>query len=183
MVLGALGGLALLVSSLFGGLAAVPDDGLPTLGLDEKVDGLPWSVTVADVVLTPELPPARLSDDDNHFLVVVAVVEATAGETRTDLADILRVEVTGVDPQASPNAIIVLRDATIAESVHPGLPERLAFFWERTVSDEVPDEATVVVHGKTYRESSLTETMEWLDHGPRARVTAPVRDRRDEDWG
>lgn len=176
-----LGGLALLVSGLFGGLETVPgEDGLRTVAPGERIDNQPWAVTVTGAVLAPELPPAHLSGEENHFLVVVAEVEATAPESRGDLADILRVEgAPGVDPQEAPKDIVVMRDATLARSVHPGIPERLAFFWERTPQDEVPTEVTVVVHGKTYRESFLTRQMEWLDYGPRARVTVEVSDRRD----
>lgn len=90
--------------------------------------------------------------------------------------------VPGIEPEARPDAILMIRDATLAASLHPGLPERLGFLWERPDEAAAADEATVVVHGKTYRESALTGQMEWLDLEPKVWVTAPVRDRRDEDW-
>lgn len=181
-----------------GGLEEAPDEALPVAPVDEFYDGEPWRVRVSGAGLFPydEDDPVRPRDERNHLLVLSADVEVTAQETRGGVSEVLYVE--GIDglgvrddlPWTSligehvipPDELRLLRDGTTVYSLHPGLPERVLFFWERSAdAGPAPAEIEVVITGMTFRESSLTGRMEWLDHEPRARVVVPLRDLRDAE--
>jgi hypothetical protein len=187
--------LAVAVAGLAGGLDEAPEVGVPEAGVDETVGAEPWNVTVIDAALFADLSPARLLDEENHWLVVLAEVEVIADQTRGDIKSALTV--TGIDgivdefdppdqpPQ--PDQIWMTRDTTEVESLHPGLPERLLFLWERSSEAAPPAEIQVVVSGMTFRKSGVArydqlygEHYEWLDREPKAQVTVPLKDRRDE---
>jgi hypothetical protein len=178
------------VVGLAGGFDRVAAGELPVVAEDEPNQGEPWNVTVTGAVLAADLEPAVLYED-GYWLAVIADVEVTAGESRTDLAEILYV--TGVEGLARehtergsyPGAtfaddIRLVRDGTAAASLHPGLPERVAFLWELAIDTPPPAEVHIEIIGKTYRESVLTGAMEWLDGAARAQLTVPVEDRREE---
>jgi hypothetical protein len=185
--------LLVAVAGLAGLLDEAPPEPLPAAAVEEVSQGQPWNVTVISAGLFTDLSPAVLEDDSHHWLAVVAVVEVTALESRTDLRDVLYV--TGIDGLGGgqfPSRIIgiggavaaddvrIARDGSVAISLHPGLAERVGFLWERSGDAPPPAEIEVRIVGKTHRESSLTSTMEWLDPTPRARVTVPLEDRRGE---
>lgn len=180
-----------LAVGLTGGLDRVPPPELPVVAVDQPNEGQPWNVTVSRAVLAADLDPV-LPQEDGYFLAVVATVEVTADETRGDVYDILCV--TGIDGFArehddSPfcpdgtlaDDVRLVRDpAEPAGHLHPGLPEQVAFLWELAAGTPPPAGVHVEIIGKTYRESTLTGLMEWLDEAPRAQLTVPVEDRRDQ---
>jgi hypothetical protein len=178
------------VVALAGGLDRVPPEELPVAVVDQRNEGQPWNVTVAGAVLAADLSPAVLQEE-GYWLAVVADVEVTADQTRTDVYDILCVtDVQGLarEHQESsncpggigPDDVRLYRDASAATSIHPGLPERLAFLWELAGDTEAPAEVHVEVVGKTYREDSLTGSMAWLDAAPRVQLRVPIEDRREQ---
>lgn len=184
--------LAVVVSivGLAGGLDRVPASQLPVVAVDERHQGQPWSVTVDGAVLAADLQPAILQGD-GYWLAVTAEVEITADESRNDIYQILCLRpIAGlarepVESVACPDArpaddIRLIRDGSALASLHPGLPERVAFLWELAAGAEPPAEVQVEIIGKTYREDSLTGRMSWLDEAPRAQLTVPVEDRREE---
>lgn len=174
-----------------GGLDRVPPPELPVVAVGERNEGQPWTVTVARAVLAADLAPV-LPQEEGYFLAVVADVEITAPESRGDVSDILCVRnVEGFarehdDSSICPGGVLaddvrLIRDpANRAAALHPGLPERVAFLWELAAHAPPPAEVQVEIIGKTYRESTLTGSMEWLDEAPRARLLVPVEDRREE---
>lgn len=180
----ALGVVALAISGLFGGLDPV-DAGMPTVALNVVNRGVPWNVTVTGMRVVGELEPLQLKDPGNHWIAVLATVEVTADESRSDLQDAVRIpEVDGLladNPQRKgrPDYVYLVRDAVNGPYLHPGLPDKLAFIWEQRATATVPTTATVEIWGKTRRADSLTGHQEWLDAGARAVVPdVPVQDRR-----
>jgi hypothetical protein len=183
--------LLVAVVGLAGGLDRVPPRQLPVVAEDQLNPGEPWNVTVEAAVLAVDLEPAFLQEE-GYWLAVIADVEVNADETRSDLYEILYVtdveglarehQASGIYPGAiQADDIRLVRDGTAAASLHPGLPERLAFLWELAADTPPPAEVHVEIVGKTYRTSSLTGAMEWLDEAPRAQLTVPVEDRREEE--
>lgn len=182
--------LATGVTGLAGGLDRVPGDELPVVAEDERFEGEPWNVTVDGAVLAADLEPAVLLED-GYWLAVVADVELTADESWTfGLTEVMYV--TGLDGVAReqresilypgaifPDDVRLVRDGSAAAALHPGLPERLAFLWELTIDTPPPTEIHVEIIGMTYRESTLTGYLEWLDGEPRAQLDLPVEDRRE----
>lgn len=179
--------LALALSGLFGGLARVDDPALPTIALNAVDRGVPWNVTVTGMRVLDDLPPLRLKNPGDRWVAVLATVEVTADESRNDMVDVVRVPgVAGLlaaeDDLAKgrPDLVYLLRDDVESPYLNPGLPEKLAFFWEQRASAPAPTTATVEIWGKTLREDSLTGHQAWLDPEVRAVVTdVPVQDRRN----
>jgi hypothetical protein len=178
------------VVGLAGGLDRVPAGEPPVVAPDELNAGEPWNVTVDAAALAADLEPAVLQED-GYWLAVIADVEITADESRRDVDEILCVrDVAGLAREpfesiACPDAlpaddIRLLRDGSTVGALHPGLPERVAFLWELAADAEPPAEVQVEIIGKTQRRDSLTGRLQWLDEAPRARLTVPVEDRREE---
>lgn len=180
------GGLALAVSAAFGGFAPV-EKTEPVLKVGEVNAGTPWNVKITAVRLVKDLEPQiSLKDKADHWLAVIAEVEITDVESRHDIRDIvlakdipgvLHYEFNGNGPELA-REVVVTSDGTRVEALHPGLTEKVAFLWE-VKPDSVPTKIEVEIMGKTYRESSLTGLMEWLDLAPRAVLTVPVEDKRN----
>jgi hypothetical protein len=178
------------VLGLTGGLDRLPPEEPPVVAVDELNAGEPWNVTVDGAALAADLEPAVLQED-GYWLAVIAEVEITDRESRRDVGEILCVrDVAGLAlepeqsvgcPDAVPaNDVRLARDGSAVVTLHPGLPERVAYLWELAADAEPPAEVRVEIVGETYRESSLTGRMEWLDEAPRAQLTVPVEDRREE---
>jgi len=171
------GGLALAVSGLFGGLATARDQPA-TLKAGAATDSGPWRVTVSKARVVTDLPPLSLKKPGDRWLIIVATVEVTAAESRNDMNDILRVPgVPGLLDQV-PAYVVLARDASYVEYLNPGMPERLGFFWEQAAASPAPAQVDVQVFGKTQREDSLTGHLEWLDLAVRGQVHLTVDDQR-----
>jgi hypothetical protein len=172
------GVLALAASGLFGGLQEARGPAVPVVAADTVDRGLPWNVTVHDAQLVSELPPLKPDKEGDHWLAVRATVEITADATRTDIGEALRLpSVTGLRTER-PDSMYLLRDDTIVGGLHPGMPEKVAFLWQRAGGAPAPAELEIEIIGKTLRHDSLTGHLSWLDHEPRTLVRVALRDRR-----
>jgi hypothetical protein len=176
-----LGALTLAISGLFGGLKVAEPEGPPKVEVNAPVEGGAWRVTIQKAQLHPELKPILLQKKEDHFIVVVALVEITAERSWTSLSGILRLSnVDGVVDKVPQVALV--KDGSRVGVLHPGMPEQVAFFWERSASAKVPKEVTVQVMGNQFRESSLDGTRagkQWLDDSePRAQIVVPLVDKR-----
>jgi hypothetical protein len=168
---------ALAVSGLFGGLNDVHRPELPTVEVKAADRGSPWNVTVLRARLISDLSPLKPATAGNHWLGVVATVEVTADESRTDLADVLRLSGVAGLTSDEPAHVVQMRDATEPVQLNPGMPEDLAFVWEQAAGTPKAAEVTLQIYGKTYRLDSIGDKMAWLDPAPRAQVVVPLEDR------
>lgn len=176
-----IGALALAVSGAFGGLKAVEAEPGPAVAADQVIDAGAYRITIKRVALSSEFPAIRLKDKKNHFIVVVATIEVTAKESWSLFREALKLR--DVDGMVDKYPQVALfRDGKILGALQPGMPEDVAFFWER--SGAIPKQANVWALGWTFRKSSLDGSRaapQWLPDGedePRGRVTLPVLDRR-----
>lgn len=169
----------LVASAFFGGLEPAEKPEVPPAVFGETVDGGPWKVTVTGSRLVDELPGLRLADG-NRWVAVLAVVENTDTESRSDFAEVLRLS--GVEGLVAeqPKYVLLLRDASQPQFLNPGLAEKLAYLWEQKVSEPAPIRVRVDVWGRTYRRDTINDTMRWLDPEPRAGFEVPVEDRRKQ---
>jgi hypothetical protein len=171
--------LVLALSGLFGGLDKVTPDrgGLPTAVVNTPQPGGPWTVTVIRSSIFDDLPPLRLEHEGDLWLQVLATVEVTDRESRNDMREIFTLDVPGLLDK-EPKWMYLGRDATLVDYLHPGMPERIGFFWELSGSAPVPTELHIIINGRTERIDSLTGSLEWLDFGPRSELRVPVKDER-----
>jgi hypothetical protein len=106
----------------------------------------PWHVNVTSATVAGDLPPLQRGDPARRWVVVRAKVEVTGTTSATGLASILRLS--GVDALvASEPGVVLVRDGSRVDRLHPGLPEELAFAWEQKVGATPPTEVTVEVSG------------------------------------
>jgi hypothetical protein len=178
LVVVVLAGLAIIP---FGGWSARPPAGVPKIALSQPSNGLPWNITVTGGRLVDDQPPLVAKEAGDRWIIILATVEITANESRSDVASALRVS--GADglvkgDEDGPVMVALLSDFNAFPYLQPGLAEQLAFGWQQSPSAPVPTQVQVTIIGKTLRRSSLTGTMEWLDDAPRAVVEVPIVDRR-----
>jgi hypothetical protein len=192
------GGAALVAAAtagtgLAGGYDRVPEQESPSVAVGEINHGQPWNVRVTQAVLFDGAdlePVVTLTEESNHWLVVVADVEVTAPVSRTDVNEVLfptgidgidDPKLSGVVSGAPPvDQVVLVRDDSTSVVLHPGLPEQVAFGWERSSEAPPPAEIQVQIIGKTLRKNFFDESRDWLDPAVRATVTVPLEDRRGE---
>jgi hypothetical protein len=106
----------------------------------------PWHVEVVAAAVAAEVPSLQRADPANRWVVVRARVEITGDSSSTGLASILRLS--GVDALIGPEpGVVLVRDGSRIDRLHPGLPEELAFAWEQKVGATPPTHVTVEVSG------------------------------------
>ncbi len=174
----------LAISGLFGGWQRAESE--PTKA-GVPIDGGPWTVTIADARLVGDMKPMTLRRKENHWIAVVATIEITVDATWTNLREIIQLPQTeGIDNDAdgltSAREIVLVRDSTPISQLNPGMPERVAFFWERNKDSPVPAELRVVVTALEFREETLSLTERWRpNEDAYTLVTADVIDKRGSD--
>jgi hypothetical protein len=111
-----------------------------------KQDG-PWQVNVISATVSmTDTPPLLRKDPANRWLVIKAKVEVTDMSSHTGLASILRLS--GVDGLvAQEPGVVLVRDGTRIDRLHPGLPEELTFAWEQAAAASAPQRLAVRVNG------------------------------------
>ncbi|HCT75872.1 MAG TPA: hypothetical protein DGT23_04635 [Micromonosporaceae bacterium] len=106
----------------------------------------PWNVTIVSATVAADRPPLQRTDPANRWLVVTAKVEITGDSSKTGLASMLRLS--GADGLLAPEpGVVLLRDGSRVDRLHPGLPEELAFAWEQAAASAAPQQLTVQVTG------------------------------------
>lgn len=130
-------GVALLLFAVTGLVGALVKSGPP--------EG-PWHVDVVSAAVAADQPPLQRTSPDSRWVTVQAKVENTGRVSATGLASILRLS--GVEGLVSDKpAVVLVRDGTQVDRLHPGLPEELVFAWEQSPSAASPTEVTVAAAG------------------------------------
>lgn len=190
---GTLGVVVFAVSGLLGGLDDVGEPKPPDAGFNVLSKGEPWNVKVTGGRVAGDLPPLRLSQPENRWLVVIAEVEVTAEASREDVGDIIRVpNATGLVADSTGNVperaaeIVNMRDSTRVSILHPRMVEKIAFFWEQRGTEPMPATVDVAIWEKK-RARSVVERqgvwpddgrLSWRDPALRVIVVTPVQDVR-----
>jgi hypothetical protein len=176
------------ISGLFGGLNTAPQR---PVALNTAIDAGPWKITVTGARLVGDLPPMHLSDKKNYWIVVLATVEITADRTWNILGEAVQLAPTrGIKAEPSKtlageqvqlnDGIVLMRDATQIDQLNPGMPEKLAFFWELESTGPIPTEVKVYVGFRRFRQDGLSGHMNWMDDSEHNKVVVvPVIDRRE----
>jgi len=182
-----IGVLLIAISGLFGGLGTAPEQ---PAGVDTVIDAGPWKVTVTGARLTGDLPPMRLSDKKNYWIVVIATVEITADRTWDLLGETVQLapakgiknkptKTLAGTPVHVNDGTVLMRDAAVIEQLNPGMPEKVAYFWELESTAPIPSEVKVYIGFRRYRVDGLTSHMNWMDDSAHNKsVVVPVVDRR-----
>jgi hypothetical protein len=179
---GGLAAIGLGVSAFFGGLTATATSGPPTTAVDTTITGQPWDVVVTGARLIAPDDSLTVRNPGDHWLVVVATVTVTSGESRDDIDDVLRVTGAPGVIAARPARVLLARDGTDVVYLNPGMPESVGFFFEQA-GTSTPKTVDIQVYGETLRPDNLAAgvhggNLGWFDPTVTATVTAPVEDRR-----
>lgn len=177
--------LAVLIAGGFDPLAERPEADVAPLTPGEAVDIGPFTVTAERMRAVDELPGVSTSDDTRALALVATV---TAAGTTTQYGAMLSQSVAldgmpglagdGTGAPVPADDVYVMADGTRLDAVQPGLEYEVALVWEQDATVDVPDEARLVLIGRTLRESSIDRSPEWLDPVPvvagELEVTAPA---------
>ncbi|HZM79126.1 MAG TPA: hypothetical protein VFC19_25635 [Candidatus Limnocylindrales bacterium] len=184
--------LLVAISGLFGGLDTAPER---ATAVNAAIDAGPWKVTITGARLTRELRPMHLMEEKNYFIVVLATVEIKADRTWKFLGETVQLAPTkGIvakptkslsgDTFHRNDGIVLLRDVTKIDQLNPGMPEKLAYFWEFDSTVPIPSEVKVYIGFRKFREDSLSGHMSWMEHSELNKaVVVPLVDRRDATAG
>lgn len=179
-------GLVLLLTLPFGGLAAMPEEGLPEHGAGETVDFAPWRLTVEKAIWGPDLGAPFFEDEDYQHVLLLGQLTTTGAETLGvgELQDSLWVRGEGAELgdhfgtalpdgrlSSTPAVYTVGRFAQQLNAVSPGLTYDVAL---HLTADELPETLEVEVATKTHRLSSLEDTMLWTDEVVSATIVVPT---------
>lgn len=174
------GAVVLAISGVFGGWAPTPPP--PPASIDAPIDGGRWQVTVSGARLVGELKPMSLSKKENYWLVVIATVEIKAEKTVRYLGSIVHLpDDDDEDGETeSPAGVVLMRDGRKINQLNPGMPEKVAIFFEQPAGRPAPTEITAIIRAYEYRENTLTGGIEWMpnDEGE-TEVLIPVLDKRE----
>ena len=180
---GAVVAAGLAVSACFGGMAQAQTSEPTTIAAGSLIKGLPWNVTVVEGRLLKSEDGLETEKAGDRWLVVIATVEVTSVDSRSDMSDVLRLtDVPGL-LAVRPQRILLSQDATDVHYLNPGMPERVAFCWEQSAGAPVPKSVDVDVYNETLRSNNLSGSVsagnkDWLDPTVRATVRTPVQDKR-----
>jgi hypothetical protein len=175
---GALAAIALAISAMFHGLAAVaPASNVSAVGT--VIAAGPWDVTVSKACVVKSQDGLDTLKPGDRWFAVIVIVDVTAAASRDDMADIVRLPHVSGLAAAAPDRILVTRDETDLGYLNPGMPERLALLWEQAPKVPIPHTVDVAVYAKTLRANSLGGSttqgnLDWFDAGLKSTVVAPV---------
>jgi hypothetical protein len=180
---GAIAVAGLAVSACFGGMAKAHTSAPATIAVGTLIKGLPWSVTVDDGRILQSQTGLETEKTGDRWLVVIATIDVTAVDSRSDVSDILRLHGVQGLLAVKPQRILLSRDGTDVGYLNPGMPERVGFCWEQSASAPVPKSVDVDVYNETLRANNLSGSVsggnkEWLDPTVRATIHTPVQDKR-----
>jgi len=116
----------------------------------------PWRVNVVSAtVTTADTSSLQRKDPANRWLLVKAKVEVTDMSSHTGLGSVLRLS--GVDGLvAQEPGVLLARDGSRIDRLHPGLPEVVTFAWEQAGSAPAPQQFTLHVIGGSAANVTVT---------------------------
>ena len=172
------------VAGLRGGFADRPKEPLPAATLNAAFDAPPWRITIHGVRLFDDLPPLKLQNDGDRWVVVVATVENLSKESLSLFNSAIWIQ--GVEGLLT-QKVSEVRYASTGEFtvlLHPNVPERVGYFWEQAASAPIPQTAEVGLFGATYHDFTRGENVYgWipdLNGRPLGYLKVPVEDRREK---
>jgi hypothetical protein len=146
-----LAALLIAVAAVSGGLDAAGEArAVPSVAVGVPVDLGPLRLTVTAARVTPgRLGPATAETPADHWVVVLATVEATCDETYTLLKRHVALEgVNGiVDKEPT---LLSVDDGTYADQFHPDLPVRIAMAWGQDAAAAAPRRLDLRLVGAEY---------------------------------
>jgi hypothetical protein len=180
---GAIAAAGLAVSACFGGMAQAHTSEPETIAAGTLIKGAPWSVTVDEGRILKSETGLETEKAGDRWLVVIVTIDITSVDSRSDVADVLRLRGAQGLLAARPQRILLTRDGTDVGYLNPGMPERVGFCWEQSSSVPVPTSVDVDVYNETLRANNLSGSVsggnkEWLDPTIRATIHTPVQDKR-----
>jgi hypothetical protein len=176
-LLGVVAAVALAISAMFNGLAAVAS-APQTTAVGSVIAAGSWNVTVVDASVISSRTGLTTVKAGDHWFAVTAIVDVTAKDTPPGVLDIFRLpHVAGLDG-TEPDHIILARDGTDLQYLNPGMPERIIVLWEQIPSVPIPRTVDVAVYGMTFGTNNLTGGTDLLDTGLKTTVVVPVLDKR-----
>jgi hypothetical protein len=177
----AAGAVALAVSGLFGGFhkTSQPLNVLPSVAPSVANVGSGVTITVSSVVVTDDIPPLKLANDGDRWVIVVATVEVTAKES-LPVIDSVRIRGPEGIKKETADQVRLVSDASDVLNLNPNLPSRLGYFWEQDGKAPAPTKVDVGLFGQSFiHQQNDNHYTAWVaDASPRAHVLMTPQDRR-----
>jgi hypothetical protein len=106
-----------------------------------------WRVSVLSASVATDRPPLQRAEQASRWLVVRARVEPGGTSSQRGLGSAMRLS--GVDGLLKQQPeVVLLRDDSLIDQLHPGMPEELAFAWEQGAASSVPQQVTLEIPGQ-----------------------------------
>lgn len=145
-------------------------------GADSTVQTGQWRLVprAAWLAASDKVYDVRLKPGHTALVVEAELTNRTAESTR-DYLDLLQWRAPpGITPGTP--TLVSVRDPQYGPSLHPGLPERVAFIWSMPPGVAPPRQAAFAVESKTYKPvDNLYGTPGWFNPVLIGRVELPVR--------
>ena len=177
IVIGILGVAAVIAAWLLGGFKAAPAQALPSLEAGKAVDTGQWHVIVHGATLSAKRPDGRDVPAGKAALAIELELTNRTKASSNDTASVIRLALPAIPPKTQPD-MFLLRDHSILGSLHPKMPERVAFSWDIPLGSKIPDPLPVVVISKLHKDrDNLIGGEGWFNPKPlvevKLKVTSP----------
>jgi hypothetical protein len=176
-------GLAAAGIAASGGLAPIDpppvDSDVRVTPSSAAVDVGAATLTLSRVLAIPDLEPYGPSIDKEkfHFLAIVVAVAVTDTQTWENARFAVRLEgVAGVQG-TEPDQVILVRDGQSPDSIHPGLPEDVAYLWKQSNEVAVPSAVTVILLCQERLDAVQSDQHSWVLAKPCVRTSIAVQNR------
>lgn len=171
-----LGGLLALGATTIQTVVEMPSQGLPALAAGQSLDAGRWRVAVlAATVSNGPRPNGQQVPRGTRLLSVDLDMLNRTSETTNTFARVLSVdpEIPGLQPNPS---FYLLRDGSLLEALHPGLPERVRVVWTMPETVQLPRELRLTVTAESFKpRDNLLAAPGWFNPKRIAAVSLPIR--------
>jgi hypothetical protein len=107
-----------------------------------------WQISISSAKVAADSPPLQHTGAASRWLLVQAKVEVAGKASQAGIGSVLRLS--GVDGLVAPEpTVILLRDGSRVDRLHPGLPEDVLFAWEQATASTAPQQVTVSIAGSS----------------------------------
>ena len=167
--------LALALATVQTILGAMPATSLPTVAPGEAIDAGRWRVAVlAAKVSTEPRPDGYRGPPGKASLSVDLDILNQTSESSNVVSRILTIDPPIAGLEGTPT-FYLLRDRSILNALHPGLPERVRVVWAIPAEAAPPDTVRLTITAETFKpRDNLLATPGWFNPKTIAAVTLPL---------
>lgn len=155
---------------------AMPSQALPALAAGQSLDAGRWRLAIfAASVSSGPRPNGQQVPRGTRLLSVDLDILNRTSETSNTFARVLSIdpEIPGLQPNPS---FYLMRDGSLLEALHPGLPERVRVAWTVPETVQLPRELRLTVTAESFKpRDNLLAAPGWFNPKRIATVSLPIR--------